>query len=173
MTLPPMDPDGRLPAGRHPASLSDLEDRFVHRAPHAAHRALIWRGFLLHVDLIRAAFGPTIAWVDGGFITHKLDAPRDVDVVYLVPGVEMHRAFTADPRQVLELITLQDLIVGQPGPAALDRLQPVGGTVDAFLVPAEDSAKLDYWDRLWSAVKGADGRTLEGATKGYVEVRLP
>ena len=173
MTLPPLDADHRLPPGRHPATLAEVEALFVLAAPNRARRERLWTAMSLHMDAVRDTFGPVIVWIDGGFVTHKAPAPDDVDLVYVVPAMELERAYNLDAAKVLHLLTLKDLVVGDPGPLGLDRLQPVTGLVDAFVVAAELVDNLAYWDWAWSLVKAGDGSIIDGAHKGYVEVRLP
>lgn len=172
MALPPLDAQLRLPPGRHPAMLAEVEQLFVKSAPNRARRERLWRAMRLHMEEARDTFGPASVWIDGGFVTHKAPAPEDVDLVYVVPGFELERAFALQSTKVLELLTLKDLIVGEPGPLGLPRLQPVAGLVDAFVVAAELPGHLAYWDWAWSLVKAQDGSIVPEAQKGYVEVRL-
>jgi hypothetical protein len=172
MALPPLDADLRLPPGRHAASLAEVESLFVVAAPNQPRRRHLWTAMQLHMREMLDTFGPAVVWIDGGFVTHKKEAPEDVDLVYVVPGAELDRAFQRDSRKVLELLTLKDLIIGDPGPLGLQRLQPVGGLVDAFVVAAELPQGLAYWDWAWSLVKASDGSIVPGAQKGYLEVSL-
>lgn len=171
--IPRLTKDGLLPRGRHAATMAELEACFVFGAPHPAERDLLWRAAATHMRVARQTLGPVTAWVDGGFVTHKAIAPKDVDVVYVLPGAQLDTAFVADAPRVLALLTLKDMIIGQPSAGWLDRLQPVGGLVDAFVAVEESAQQLSYWDGLWSSVKDHDGNIVDGAIKGYVEVRLP
>lgn len=171
MSLPDLTADGRLPPGRHVAALDEVEAIFVDRAPCRLHRALIWRAALLHMNMMCARVGACSAWIDGGFVTQKAEEPHDIDIVYVAPTAAIEHAASTDFAGLLHLVTLKDLIIGEPSAGWLDRLQPVGGLVDAFLVP-EVPERLDYWDQTWSRVKGPDGLLVADAEKGYVEVRL-
>ena len=108
----------------------------------------------------------TKAWIDGGFITHKTwAAPHDADVALVFqPSV----AFNEEP--VVPLLTLRNVSAAELRLPAT-RLQPMGGLVDAFLVP-DQPAHTAIWHETWSSVKDANGAILPGKRKGYVEVIL-
>jgi hypothetical protein len=44
------------------------------------------------------------------------------------------------------------------------------GLIDSFPMAAGVAAQEEYWDGMWSSVKGADGNPVPGAVKGYLEV---
>jgi hypothetical protein len=108
------------------------------------------------------------AWIDGGFTTLKAAAPGDIDVVILPESWDDLGALTGKQQeQVYGLLTLQDVILGFPMLVALQRIQPVGGALDAFLCyPGHEQV----WHDTWACVKGDDGQIVPGAVKGYVEV---
>lgn len=45
MAIPTLDQDGRVPPGRHPAAMPEIEDVFVERAPHPDRRRLNFDAF--------------------------------------------------------------------------------------------------------------------------------
>ncbi|MDT0309674.1 hypothetical protein RM780_22335 [Streptomyces sp. DSM 44917] len=69
------------------------------------------------------------------------------------------------------LITLQGVSAQHP-PWVAHRAQPMGGLIDAFLASADSPDELAYWHEMWSSVKGPDGKIIEDARKGYLEVSL-
>ncbi|MBT2516294.1 hypothetical protein J7E29_02500 [Streptomyces sp. ISL-90] len=85
--IPALLPNGHLPPGRHPASLQEIEDRFVSDEgfSSSASRSEIWEGFLSYLsawDAAERALGATVLraiWLAGSFISSKHD-PSDIDV---------------------------------------------------------------------------------------------
>jgi hypothetical protein len=153
----------------YPATLSELHERFVDESPdHKPARQRIFKALELHLELLREVGGPAKVWIDGGFITYKANAPKDVDLVYLChDAAHMGAMLRAEP--ITSLLTLGDVIFGFPFAAGAKRLQPVGGLVDAFLaLPAGQM----YWASQWAKIKGPDGKRVPGTRKGFVEVSL-
>ncbi|WP_301119706.1 DUF6932 family protein [Mycolicibacterium fortuitum] len=170
MTLPAWDTTGLLPVGRHSTTLDGLYDRFVQDAPHREHRERLFSAFLLHSKLIASYLpnGGTL-WIDGGFTMRKDAPPHDVDVAVLPNDWADVDDWTDQQYiDILGLITLQNVIIEHPWPAMVERVQPVGALLDAFLVPADDE---DEWHETWSTVK-VDGIVIDGQIKGYAEVTL-
>lgn len=170
MVLPALTVDGLLPAAAAPylTDMNELRAVFVDGAPaFRDERARICSALELHLDLAREHVGPgTRAWIDGGFITHKTwAAPHDADVALVFqPAVR----FATEP--VVPLLTLKNVSAVEPR-LAIERLQPMGGLVDAFLVP-DQPAHTAVWHDTWSSVKDANGDIVPGLRKGYVEVIL-
>ena len=121
------------------------------------------------MDLVRRQFGAgTRAWIDGGFVTDKDWPPKDVDIAYVMAN---ERYIEAVQSEHASLWTLLNVSAGQPRLAVVDRVQPMGGLVDAFpVVDAEALTKI-WFDR-WSTVKNRSGGILAGERKGFVEVTL-
>jgi len=160
--LPALTPQGRLPVGRHEASLQEVRERFVDQAPHQDRRQLLFSALTLYADAVRQLVPEARLWIDGGFVTLKPEPPDDIDVVivsYVPP--------TLTDEQLAPLLTLQGVTSTDP-PIALNRLQPVAGMIDGFFAAAHIPEVLAYWDDFWSKVKGAP----DTERKGYVEVRL-
>ena len=171
MNLPEWDTDtDLLPPGRHPTTIDGLYGRLVEDAPHREHRERLFSAFLLHCKLV-SDYLPSGAslWVDGGFVMCKDSPPRDVDVA-IVPNDWADIAGWTDQQSVdiLGLITLQNVIIEHPWPAMVERVQPVGALLDAFLVHKDNT---DEWHAVWSSVK-LDGMILPDLTKGYAEVQI-
>jgi hypothetical protein len=165
--LPKWTAAGLLPDGVHQAQLSDVYERLVLDAPNRTRRELLFHALAAYLSLVQDFIPHGKAWIDGGFTMAKPEEPHDVDVV-IIPAdwqatVALEPAKRAD---LLGLMTLQDVIVGQPGPQWLERVQPIGGALDGFLA---HPGQTDVWRQTWSAVKRA-GAVQPGETKGFVEV---
>lgn len=155
-----------LPPGRHPATLSEIYERFVVEAPHRRRRELIYQALTLHMNLTLAIAPTAKYWLDGGFVTHKeWKEPADADLV-VVASEQQFVALHAD--EALPLHTFLELSALQPN-VATSKLHPMGGLLDVFVVP-DLPAHLAAWDHRWQLVKGPDGMLVSGELKGYVEV---
>jgi hypothetical protein len=175
-----IDPATRqLPPGRHRATWDEVERLFVHEAPHRDSREVTYRVLREWAHACWCLLPSARFWIDGGFVTHKDEAPLDADVVAVVPISELqalderlrHELHAAEIDSASKcqtvvrfwaLWSLQGVEAGSPV-MSLQKLQPFGGHVDAFYVVEENVAGLQYWHDWWS--QGA-GDTL----KGYVEV---
>lgn len=154
-----------LPPGRHRATITDIYQRFVEEAPFRERRELIFRALTLLIDIVAAEYPKARFWIDGGFTTQKdWEAPEDADVVVLLP-VKDASAVAAD-ETAMGWVTLHNV-------SAVDRstkkLHPFGGLLDVFPTAATEG-QLEYWDDLWSWVRGPDRKRVPGASKGYLEV---
>lgn len=169
LTLPDWTHEGLLPPGAHRTDFPGIYERLVEKEQNRDRREILFRAFRLHFELMRELIPHGTAWVDGGFCMQKEQPPRDVDVVYFPSDWDALRAGGEDAReQLMGLMTLQDVIVGQPGPSAIARIQPIGGTLDAFIQPSTPDVS-QYWFTLWSSVK-VDGIVNPDLEKGFVEV---
>lgn len=78
MPIPPLDAYGLLPAGEHPATLTDIAAAFCW----SAWRADLWQDCCLFIDWMRAQNAlPDVIYIDGSFSTDK-PVPGDIDVVF-------------------------------------------------------------------------------------------
>lgn len=186
--LPPVDPTtGFLPPGIHSCSWAELEQVFVVDAPHTDHRRRRLHALEVYVECVDELLPGSTLWVDGGFVSHKVDPPFDIDVLVkakpaawaaLMKLVEAEQqAFeawaqggqqgyppkTPNITQLSGLMTHQDVHVG--GGNYVPRIQPFGGRIDGFIVPADLKQALDNFRRDWMV----DVAT--GAKKGFVEVK--
>jgi uncharacterized protein DUF6932 len=167
MALPAWDESGLLPPGIHQAGLPDLYERFVLDAPARERRELLFGALSTHLRLIQAIVPAGRAWIDGSFCTRTARPPHDVDVV-LHPGdwKALEGAPPATRLSLGGLITLQGVVVTVP-PAEYDRLQPMGGTIDAFVCyPSHER----IWRERWAKVTDPDGNVVTGKVKGFAEV---
>jgi hypothetical protein len=160
--LPDLDGTGYglMPAGRHAATLDEIEERFVTAAPYGEARARIWAGFRVWESLLREQLPTAILWIDGGFVTHKdWAAPSDLDVLVLARQGE---AAKADRVKLEPLLTVDD---------GVNRVQPMSGLVDAHFALRGDGPLIVFFDGWWQKVRGRDRLEVPGLTKGYVEVK--
>ncbi|MFJ9624688.1 DUF6932 family protein [Streptomyces sp. NPDC101181] len=165
--IPALSSGGLLPPGRHAASMAEIEEVFVERAPHTDHRRRIFRAFQLYADMIGDILERGTFWVNGGFCTYKALPPNDVDLAVLIdPTLPLTNK---DHERLLPLFTLLGVETQQPRGWA-ERVQPMGGLIDSFAVAAGVVEQEEYWDGMWSKVKGPDGEPVPGVTKGYLEV---
>lgn len=163
MPLPPMTADGYLPVaqGPHFATLDEVRARFVAGAPNGERRESVFRGLEIWIEQAADIFGSGRLWIVGGFVTHKVEAPDDIDVSFLPDDYE--RAETAlMTSHGLGLLTMQNLVCDI---GLVSRLQPVSGLVDAFLVDGDDEDDVEHMAWLFSQVEG-----VKYARKGFVEV---
>ncbi|GMA31568.1 DUF6932 family protein [Litorihabitans aurantiacus] len=146
-----------LRIGRHRATLAEVEETFVYRAPFVHERKVLWEAFSVYRSLIGRYLPSVRYWINGGFATHKAWAPPDdIDVCVIAPPADYEAAGPV----LFDLFT-------DTGPP---RVQPMSGLVDAFPMPGglkEDGA---YWYDLWSQVRGADGNRDYSRSKGFLEV---
>jgi hypothetical protein len=167
--LPSLTVDKMLPAGIHPATLDEVEELFVDKAPFSDERREIWAALRLYITMLRKLVPSATIWMDGGFVTHKTWAPADIDLAVLLDGSHMS-SFTPEQLQKLaQLMTLQGVRVTAPL-AATPRLQPMGGLIDAFVLEASDPAARQLWESTWSRVYDQNKVLVPGRSKGFVEV---
>ena len=172
--IPPTDggPLGCLPPAPGPylCTLDEVHAHFVTQAPHSVERGRIFHALELWIARAEDALGPGRLWINGGFVTHKRVPPKDVDVAF-IPSAPVAVDAAIKTGSAFQLLTVQDLLFSHPGPGGhLQRLQPVGGLVDAFLADARISTDAEIWFDLWSSVKGLNGEIIAGARKGFLEV---
>lgn len=177
MPLPPCSDDeyGILPpADRpHPATLSEIWQRFVAEAPEGQQRRRgdIHTVLSVHISAVRRLFTNPTIWLNGGFVTHKRwKAPRDADLVVIVNAGEFDRA---DKESALPLWTLADVTAqrGTGGPILVTPKLHTGlGYTDAYVVRSDRPAQVEGWRRRWSQVTGPDKQIVAGMQKGFVEV---
>jgi hypothetical protein len=169
MPLPDWTDAGLLPPGCHPATLSEIYERFVVDTPPAtrSERELIYGALSLHLRLVQRVIPAGRAWVDGSFATRREFVPHDVDVAILPADWDRLEDLPSEDRvRLYALITLKDVAVMEPV-IVLSKLQPVSGLVDAFLAKPDQEA---IWDEQWSRVLGPDRHVVVDQKKGYAEV---
>jgi hypothetical protein len=164
-----LNSDGLLPVAVHPGTLDEIKSVFVDAAPFKEQRQRVFAALSLYSELVWARFPRALLWVDGGFVTHKpWAAPKDVDVAVLI-----HEPY--DPKDHPEdasLWTLLEVSASQPMLDSVERVQPMGGLVDGFYVPAHSAPTVDWWRAFWQRFKQPGLPDLLNA-KGFVEVTRP
>jgi predicted nucleotidyltransferase len=89
MALPPLDADGDLPIGLHPANRVELLAQFGDRGQ---QRARVSQRLERILELVGASEVGIRAIIFGSYVTGK-EAPGDVDLLLIVPGdFEVERA---------------------------------------------------------------------------------
>jgi len=171
-----------LDLGRHPATLVELESRFVSDPglTSSSTRAGIWQEFIAATELLRLNLPVAAVWVGGSFATTKLN-PSDIDCTYLIDA-QHAAAIQGDPIKAGVLAQF----------ATPNSLRPLGYRVDHYVCIWRDvpnpaivprtSVEWDYyrvrghWDDWWQRrrVSPAGTVTRDDALprRGYVEVIL-
>jgi hypothetical protein len=146
-----------LPPGAHPASESEVEASLVVAFLGSSTRERIFDGWIRHRQAIAAFLHPDIQWVDGSFVSTKLD-PGDIDVMTLLNGPHV------DSLDQASSAALSGLFLG-PGN------KPTYWT-DSYAIavyPPGHVARQMYeqiaahWDKWW-------GTARDGTLKGYLAV---
>jgi hypothetical protein len=168
--IPTLDAGGRLPPGRHAATLAEVEDLFVANAPNVAERERLFQALGLYLAQVRDLFASGVIWLDGGFVTHKPEVPDDIDLALALTAAEVNALPPAQLVKMPQLLTLQGVPVPMfTGP--IPRIQPMGGLIDAHVVDLSDPASIAVWHDTWSRVMdAATKKVIPGLTKGYLEV---
>jgi hypothetical protein len=185
--LPPIDPNTLfLPPGVHACTLAEFEYTFVDCAPNVDHRRKRFSALRLFIDVVDDLLPDSTLWLDGGFVSHKSAAPFDIDVLVKTKPTHwaaLNRTMQAEIQALMAWVragqqgsepkmptyttfgglqTHQNVKVGStPYP----RIQPYGGYLDTFFVPADARAVLNNFERWWKT----DFAT--GTSKGFVEVK--
>jgi hypothetical protein len=150
-----------LPPGRHAATVDEVHAAFVEPFAGSTSRASIFAGWTLHRESLRNLIPGRAQWIDGSFVTGKVD-PGDIDVVTLFDAAEF------DVLPEWKRMLAHSLLVGP------DNKKFWG--VDSYPIPvvaptdpryATYAEAQEYWHDLWSQVRGLDTRK-----KGYLEVAL-
>lgn len=168
--LPTLDPFlGTLPPNQFPyrVTLADVHDVFVVRAPFRERREQLFMALSLYSSAIWDLLPDARLWVDGGFTTHKdWASPSDVDVAVIADKVDN---VTKGTLASMGLFTMTE-VSGKANELLLPqmhKLLPFGGMIDSYFTTTAHSY---FYKQLWSQVKGPDGKIIEGASKGFLEV---
>ena len=184
MPLPPLV-GGRVPVGRHPATLDEVKADFVDAPAFASssRRPYLWDQFELGLATLQGVVSVHAAWLAGSFITDKVD-PGDVDVTFLVNAAQRYSLPPQDARVVDSFLLRMDPVTGT-------MYRPHGLDLDSFIVDWHpfygDFRQIPeygvytgwrgYWDDFWLRERSVPKRTSsprEDAfpVRGYVEVSL-
>lgn len=150
--------NGLLPTGLVKVSAEQVHEYFVAPFTTSTTRQRLYDQWLLHRQAIEVVIPIERQWLNGSFVTHKVD-PADIDVVTFIDGESLNALGL--PRQAV----LGDLMAGH---STRDRWG-----IDSFLVPTYAEGHPDRtaarkvegtWRRMWTNVKGSN------LTKGFLEV---
>lgn len=156
-------PYGLLPEGRHPCTMSEVEQLFVTAAPFAAERGLVFDALSVWVRAVGVLLPGSKCWINGGFVTHKTwAAPEDADVVVFATEAQL-AALTDQQQKQLDTLLTQH-------PSGGGRVQPMGGLVDGFLSVRNEPDNTIYWLHQWGRVRGSDRGEVHDVRKGFLEV---
>lgn len=175
--LPNVDPTTRLlPATPdnmpHSATLEEVRDVFVERAPNRERRRLVFRAFELYSELVWDALPAAKLWLNGGFVTYKDAPPHDLDVLILASAADINQIQQLFP-ELPSVLTLQGVTSASPQ-LFVPRLQSFGGLIDSFIGIEDDPVVLDTWSRQWSTAPTPEGDGYrDDIRKGYLEVTAP
>lgn len=158
VVIPLFDAAGSLPAGRYPATIDEVEQSFVIPFAASLTRADLFAGWKRLRQEIRAIVPVEMEWIDGSFVTAKLD-PGDIDVVSFIRADALGTLSMPDRQQLLPLVQ---------GPASKPTHRCDSYLVAVFALghPLEGQylRERGYWDRQWS-------RDRTRPEKGYIDVR--
>lgn len=93
-----------LPQGFHRYQLDDLKSLVVDPFEHSSSREPLWASFVQLLEDLKAADIKCVVWVDGSFVTQKID-PDDVD---LVVEIEYDTMNTLNPSQRALVVNLRN-----------------------------------------------------------------
>lgn len=96
-----------LPVGLHPMSVVEIRAMCVGAFPLSTTRNEIMSGLEVLVGALTKGQIPTEVWVDGSFVTQKVD-PEDVDVVLCMQG-EAYNNGTQEQRNAVDVVRKVDL----------------------------------------------------------------
>jgi len=156
--IPSHSADGLLPSGRHAATASEIEQRFVNTFPTSLTRRALLDGWRQRTEELLTLIEVESEWINGSFVTTKRD-PRDIDMATFV---------RMDAWDALDVPSRQRVLALTQGPGA--KIQFGCDSYLIFISPDGDPMESTYlywrgyWDRQWS-------RDRSGTPKGYVEVR--
>lgn len=153
-----LDANGLLPTGLVKVTAEQVHEHFVVPFTTSTTRQRLYDQWLLHRQAIEAIVPIERQWLNGSYVTGKVD-PGDVDAVTFIDGEAVDAL--DPPRQAI----LADLTAGH---STRNRWG-----VDSFMVATYAEGHPDRaaarkvegsWRRMWTNVKGS---TL---TKGFLEV---
>jgi hypothetical protein len=150
-----------LPAGLHILSIADLEALCVDRFPLSATRKGIMAGLREVVVRITGAGISCVLWVDGSFLTKKID-PSDVDLVAFVPA-RFYDEGTEAQQGVIEWLTSKENLPKKQFrcDTHAEPMYPEGSPLHYMV-----SGALEHWQKIY-------GRSVEsGEPKGIAVLDL-
>ena len=99
-----------LPHGLVPHSLPELEQLTVACFPASQTRPALWQSYLLITELRTYKLLPSKLWIDGSFLTHKVD-PDDID---LCIEIDVDKINSCSEQSIAFLVQLTEHELHQP-----------------------------------------------------------
>lgn len=93
--------NGNLNPGIHEYSISEFEEQFVNDFPESRTRLEIYNNFKQWINFLIHIKPPRYLWLDGSFLTKKLD-PNDLDLVLFYRPEDIQNEMEC--KQILDLI---------------------------------------------------------------------
>lgn len=149
--------DGRLPAGRHPATIEEVRAALVDPFRSSTTRAAIFAFWEERREAVTDLVDLVGEWLDGSFSTDKLD-PADIDLLTIIDGP----SFDALPRHRRQIIA--SLVAGTQ---TEDFWYCDAGVVVRYPDDDLSSSRTTVAAGCWA---GYFGHTREGLSTGIVEV---
>jgi hypothetical protein len=146
-----------LPAGRHAATVDEVEAALVNAFPTSTRRRPLFESWKAVREAIRRVVAVETEWLDGSYVTRKLD-PDDIDMVTHIDGGALDALDPAD----------KALLRGLVSDKASQHLHGCDSYWCAVYPPTHPQHAVyrqafDYWDKWF-------GQDRNGQPKGYVEV---
>jgi hypothetical protein len=151
--------NGWLPIGRHVVTPQEFQEHFVAAFPESKTRGRLFRRWERHLEALTSVIAVEAQWIDGSFVTSKLD-PSDIDMVSVLDGP----TFDALPAGLRSMV--EGLLAGKATKAVwgLDSFAVLRYPDGSPFKAAADAAA-DEWHQFWQGDRGHDG-----SVKGYLEV---
>lgn len=135
-----------LPPGRHPATVSEVEEAYVPDGDE--NREKLWAELLTAMELFSECVKPLAeVWVGGSFTTSE-EHPHDLDVVFLFPVVD-------DNDPALKVVNRFHTAAKQSLPDVQIFYLPVPRT-GMGNEPSWYMQNRGYWDQFWSKYRRRD-----------------
>jgi uncharacterized protein DUF6932 len=146
-----------LPAGRHVASVAEIEAALVDGFPRSRGRRPLFESWLGVREGIRRIVAVETEWIDGSYVTKK-EEPADLDLVTHIEGDALDALDSAGRAMLAGLVAnkLSQLLHGCD--SYICPVYPAGHPQHALYQQA-----FQYWDKWF-------GQDRNGHPKGYVEV---
>jgi hypothetical protein len=154
-----LNADGLLPAGRVRVTVEEFHGAFVEPFPESKTRERLFDRWQDHRAALASMLPLTAQWIDGSFVTAKVD-PGDIDLVNVLDGVQLD-AVPENRRAIARMMLSGQSTRNLWG---IDSY-PLPEYPDGHPFHNEYLRFRGYWDRWFGLVRGNDQ-----ATKGYLEV---
>lgn len=163
MPVPPFEPSGFLPAGRHSATPAEMKASLVLPFVSSVRRSRIFDNWERHLAALRHLVAVSRQWIGGSFVSAKPE-PGDIDVCSFVDGP------TVDALSQQEQDLIRFMAAGKHTQAFW--------TVDSYVVTEypvgsphrskyEDA--LRYWSSWWGQSRPDDHGNVQ--PRGFLDVQ--